>query len=159
MSPGHRRDFLLDSSAISALSASPQLLRVYINMINERFTGSLLIPVPVLSEVYGGDPRYDVPVNRLIKTLRGTQEDVYVPLTVPIAIRAGTLRRHALESAKRRGSKPGKRDISVPDAQIVAMADDLAHHSAVTILTGDPGHIRQLVTATRRKNIAVDVLG
>lgn len=98
-----------------------------------------------------GEPRHDVPVDRLIKTLRGAQEDVYVQLTVPIAIRAGTLRAQALKSARR--------EISVTDAHIVAMADDLAYHSAVTILTGDPDDMKLLVGVTRRTNIAVDVPG
>jgi hypothetical protein len=151
VSPGHRRDFLLDSGAITAFAASHQLAGQYLDWIDRDFTGSLLIPVPVLTEVRTGDPRYDVPVDRLIKTLRGAREDVYVQLTVPIAIRAGTLRTRALESAKR--------EISVTDAHVVAMADDLADHSAVTILTGDPDDMKLLVGVTRRTNIAVDVPG
>ena len=43
------------------------------------------------------------------------------------------------------------------DAYIVATADDLADHSAVTILTGDPEDMKLLVSLTRRTNIAVDV--
>jgi hypothetical protein len=127
------------------------LLTDYVELVEHQLDGSLLIPVPVLTEVHTGDPRYDVPVDRLINTLHGAREDVYVQLTVPIALRAGTLRTQALKSAKR--------EISVTDAHIVAMADDLADHSAVTILTGDPNDMKLLVGVTRRTNIAVDVPG
>jgi hypothetical protein len=151
VSPGHRRDFLLDSGAISALASDRDLLTDYVELVEHQLDGSLLIPVPVLTEVHTGDPRHDVPVDRLIKTLRGAQEDVYVHLTVPIALRAGTLRSQALKSAKR--------EISVTDAHIVAMADDLADHSAVTILTEDPDDMKLLVGVTRWTNIAVDVPG
>ncbi len=151
MSPRHRRDFLLDSGAVSAFAADPRLLEAYIKIVNEDFTGSLLIPIPVLTEIRTGEPRHDVIVDRLINTLRGEQEDVYVPLTVEIATRAGVLRTQALASSNQ--------DISAIDAQIVATAEELSHHSAVTILTSDTNDIGVLVNLTRRTNIAVDIPG
>ena len=42
------------------------------------------------------------------------------------------------------------------DAQIVAMAEDLSYHSAVTLLTTDPEEIGAMVGVTGRTNIAVD---
>jgi len=41
----HRRDFLLDSSGISALAASRDLLVAYLELLEQRFDGALLIPV------------------------------------------------------------------------------------------------------------------
>jgi hypothetical protein len=87
-------------------------------------------------------------VDRFINAIRRRQVSVYIPLTLEVAERAGVLRAQALKSAKR--------EISVTDAHIVAMADDLAYHSAVTILTGDPDDMKLLVGVTRRTNIAVD---
>lgn len=150
MSPQHRRDFLLDSGAVTALAANRRLLKAYQGMFENRFDGSLLIPIPVLTEVRTGDPRFDVPVDRLINDIRG-DDPVYVPLTVDIATRAGVLRTQARAS--------GHADISAIDAQIVAMADQLSHYWAVTILTSDPDDMNLLVGLTRRTNIAVDPLG
>lgn len=149
MSPQHRRDFLLDSGAVTALAADTSLLEAYERMLENRFNGSLLIPMAVVGEFRTGDPRYDVPVDRLINAMRRRQEMVYVPLTLQIAERAGGLRTQA-----RASEHP---DISMIDAYIVATADDLADHSAVTILTGDPEDMKLLVSLTRRTNIAVDV--
>ncbi len=153
MRPRHRRDFLLDAGAITALAGDQELLRIYRNMLEEDFDGSLLIPIAVVTEFRTGDPRkdVDVAVDRFINAMRRRQVSVYVPLTLEIAERAGVLRTQARAS--------GHPDISVTDAHIVAMADDLANHSAVTILTGDPEHMKVLVELTRRTNIAVDVPG
>jgi hypothetical protein len=41
------------------------------------------------------------------------------------------------------------------DGYFVSTANDLAHQSGVTILTGDPDHMKALVDITRRSNIAV----
>jgi hypothetical protein len=151
VSPGHRRDFLLDSGAITALAGNIGLLEAYQRLLKTRFDGSLLIPIPVLTEVRTGDPRVDTTVDRLINAIR-TEDDVYVPLTVQAASRAGVLRTQALASS-------GDRDISTTDAQIVGTAEQLSDKAAVTILTSDPDDMNLLVGLTRRTNIAVDVPG
>jgi predicted nucleic acid-binding protein len=87
-------------------------------------------------------------VNRLIKAI-GAEDDIYAPLTVHAAVRAGVLRAEA--------SRQSPREISTTDAQIVAIAEELSHTRAVTIITGDPHDINLLVGLTRRSNIAVDV--
>jgi predicted nucleic acid-binding protein len=150
VSPGHRRDFLLDSGAVSALAADRNLLTDYLELFEHDLDGSLLIPIPVLTEIRTGNRRYDTPVDRLINAIRGEFE-VYLPLTVEAASRAGILRTEALASSGR--------DISAIDAQIVAMAAERSDICAMTILTADPDDIGLLVDLTRRANIAVDVPG
>ncbi|MFI4992790.1 MAG: type II toxin-antitoxin system VapC family toxin [Solirubrobacterales bacterium] len=150
MTPGHNRDFLLDSGAVSALASDRDLLDAYVDLFEHTFDGSLLIPIPVLTEVRTGNPRYDTPVDRLVNTIRG-EDDVYLPLTVEAASRAGVLRTQALQSTKR--------NISAIDAQIVGMAEERSGICAMTILTTDPDDINLLVGLTRRTNIAVDVPG
>src|ERR1035437_9815692 len=89
-------------------------------------------------------------VDRLIKAI-GAEDDIYVPLTVAAATRAGVLRTEALSLSRH--------DISRTDAQVVAMAEERSRICAVTIITGDPHDINLLVGLTRRTNIAVDVPG
>jgi predicted nucleic acid-binding protein len=148
VSPRHRRDFLLDSGAVTALAANFRLLEAYTNVLEQDFDGSLLIPTTVLTEVRTGKRRYDVPVDRLINALRDEQDDVYIPLSAELGERAGVLRTEALANTKH--------DISAVDAQLVATAENLSHHTAVTILTTDPDDFNLLVDFTRRTNIAVD---
>ena len=143
-----RRDLLLDTGAVFSLSSTPNLLIDYIDLL-DRFDGSFLIPIVVLGEVITGEPR-DAPIRRLIDALTGGA-DVYVPLTVEIATRAG-----ALLSQVRESSAPIARIDADIDAQIVAMAEDLSYHSAVTLLTTDPEEIGAMVGVTGRTNIAVD---
>lgn len=90
----------------------------------------------------------DTLTDRLIKAI-GAEDDMYLPLSVDAAKRAGVLRSEALPLAKH--------DISAIDAQLVAMAEERSRHCAVTIITGDPRDIELLVGLTRRTNIAVDV--
>jgi predicted nucleic acid-binding protein len=143
-----RRDFLLDSGGVSALAADRDLLTGYLELLRLRFDGALLVPIPVLTEVRSGHRRSDVLVDRLIKAI-GAEHDIYTPLTVHAAVRAGVLRDAA--------SRQSPREISTTDAQIVAIAEELSHTRAVTIITGDPHDISLLVGLTRRSNIAVDV--
>jgi hypothetical protein len=150
VSPQHNRDFLLDSGAVSALAADPNRLADYLELFEHDLNGSLLIPVPVLTEIRTGNPRQDTLVDRLINTIRG-DHDVYLPLTVKAASRAGVLRTEALPLSKR--------DVSTTDAQIVGMAEERSDLCAITILTSDPQDINLLVGLTRRTNIAVDVPG
>lgn len=144
-----RRDFLLDSGGVSALAADRDLLAGYLELLNLRFDGALLVPIPVLTEVRSGHRRSDVLIDRLINAI-GAERDVYAPLTVAAAIRAGVLRGEA--------SRQSRRDISTTDAQIVAIAEELSYKCAVTIITGDPHDISPLVGLTRRTNVAVDVV-
>ena len=152
MTPGHRRDFLLDSGAITAFATSQQLTGQYLDWIDRDFTGSLLIPVPVLTEIRTGDPRKDVLVDRLINRIRG-EHGVYLSLSPTAASRAGVLRTEALPLISE------DEDISTTDAQIVGSAEERSAFSAITILTTDPNHINLLVGLTRRANIAVDIPG
>jgi predicted nucleic acid-binding protein len=142
-----RRDFLLDSGGVSALAADRDLLAGYLELLRLRFDGALLVPVPVLTEVRSGHRRSDVLVDRLIKAI-GAEGNIYAPLTVDAAVRAGVLRAEA--------SRQSHREISTTDAQIVAIAEELSHKCAVTIITGDQHDINLLVGLTRRSNIAVD---
>ena len=81
----------------------------------------------------------------MIKAI-GAEGDIYAPLTVEAATRAGVLRTEAL---------PLSRDyISTTDAQIVAMAEERSHICAVTIVTGDPDDINLLVGLTRRTSVS-----
>jgi hypothetical protein len=146
----HRRDFLLDSGGISALAASRDLLVAYLELLERRFDGALLIPVPVLTEVRSDHRGPDALVDRLVKAI-GAEDDIYAPLTVEAATRAGLLRTEALPLARH--------DISTTDAQIVAMAEERSRVCAITIITGDPDDINLLVGLTRRTNVAVDVPG
>jgi hypothetical protein len=146
VSSRHRRDFLLDSGAVTALATDRKLLSTYLRLLKTKYDGSLLIPIAIVGEFRTGDPRKDVPVNRLINAIAKTQETVYVPLTLEIAEYGGMLRTRAQDP-----------DISMIDGYTVSTANDLADQSAVTILTGDPDHMKALVDITRRTNIAVEL--
>lgn len=97
-----------------------------------------------------GQRRSDALVDRLIKAI-GAEDDIYAPLTVEAATRAGVLRTEALSLSRH--------DISTTDAQVVAMAEERSRICTVTFITGDPEDINLLVGLTRRTNIAVDVPG
>ncbi len=148
MTRRHRRDFLLDSGGISALAGSQDLLVGYIKLLEKLYDGALLIPIPVLTEVRSGQRDSDALVDRLVKAIG---VDVYVPLSVAAATRAGALRTEALRRTHH--------IISPIDAQLVAIAEERSRVCAVTIITGDPRDINLLVELTHRTNIAVDVPG
>ena len=152
MTPGHRRDFLLDSGAVSALASDRNLLADYLQMFEHRYEGSMLIPVPVLTEVRTGDPRKDVLIDRLIKAIR-TEAGVYLPLSPEAASRAGVLRTEALPLIS------AKEVLSTTDPQIVGSAEERTALCAVTIVTTDPKHIKLLVGRIRPTNIDVKVIG
>ena len=133
---------------MTALATNKDLLADYVQMLDEDYDGSILIPMVVVPEFTSGDPRKEVSVDRFINALIKTQGSVYLPLTsVALAKRAGALRTEVKESKRRK--------VSPIDALIVAIAEDLSLTSAVTILTGDPKDIQALVDITRRPNIAV----
>lgn len=146
MTTRHRRDFVLDSGAVTALAAQREVLAGYLMLLRTRYDGSLLIPVPVLTEVRTGRRATDVPVDRLIKAI-GAEGEIFLPLDVAAASRAGVLRAQALAA--------GGRLISTTDAQVVALAEQRSALNAVTIITGDRIDVELLVDLTRRPNIAV----
>jgi len=138
------------TGGVSALATSRDLLVAYLELLEQRFDGALLIPIPVLTEIRSGQRGPDALIDRLIKAI-GAVDDVYAPLTAAAATRAGVLRTKALRLSRR--------DISTTDAQVVAMAEERSYVCAVTIITSDPDDINLLVGLTRRTNIAVDVPG
>jgi hypothetical protein len=144
---GERRDFLLDSGAVSALASDENLLVAYKRLLELAVAGSLHIPSPVMSEVRTGKLKYDALVDRMIKRIGAPQVDVYIPGSVETDNRAGELRHQALQIHD---------DISGVDAQVVAIAERRSRLCAVTIVTTDPDHIKALVLATGRHNIDVD---
>ena len=105
MTRRHRRDFLLDSGGVSALAADPGMLVAYLELLEKRFDGAMLIPVPVLTEVRSGQRRSDTLLDRLIKAI-GAEEDVYAPLTAQAAARAGVLRAEAADVRIARSLRP-----------------------------------------------------
>ncbi len=102
MTRRHRRDFLLDSGGVSALAASRDLLVAYLDLLEQRFDGALLVPIPVLTEVRSGHRGPDTLVDRLIKAI-GAEDDIYATLTVEAAMRAGVLRTEALSLSRHEG--------------------------------------------------------
>lgn len=80
---------MLDSGAVTALATDRKLLSTYLRLLKTKYDGSFLIPIAVVGEFRTGDPRKDVPVNRLINAIAKTQETVYVPLTLEIAEHGG----------------------------------------------------------------------
>jgi len=60
VSSRHRRDFLLDSGAVTALATNKDLLEAYLKLLKTKYDGSTLIPMPVVGEFRSGDPRKDV---------------------------------------------------------------------------------------------------
>jgi predicted nucleic acid-binding protein len=150
VSPGHRREFLLDSGAISALANDPKVLRAYADLLRTTYSGSLRIPITVMTECRTGDPRYDTRLNRLLSQLDDGGQ-LYIPVTLDLSNRAGVLRYEAMKATHK--------DISPTDAQIVAIAEELGHKTAVTILTGDLKDMKLLVGLTHSSNIAVQLIG
>lgn len=148
MTRGERRDFLLDSGAVSALAGDDKLLDGYRRLLELAGGGSLHIPSPVSSEIHTGDPRYDALVHRMVNRLSRTGAEVYIPSSVDLDKRAGQLR---FEAEKALGDK-----ITGVDGQVVAIVERRSLLYAVTIFTTDPIHIQALVDATGRKNIDVD---
>lgn len=85
MSSRHRRDFLLDSGAVTALATNKDLLADYLTLLKTKYDGSLLIPIAVVGEFRTGDPRKDLATDRLINAISRRQQRVYLPLTLELA--------------------------------------------------------------------------
>lgn len=147
MTRGERRDFLLDSGAVTSLAGDDKQLFAYRRLLRATLAGSLHIPSPVLSEIHTGKAKYDALVDRMVNRISRPDIEVYIPSSVETDKRAGELRHQARKVHD---------DITGVDAQIVAIAERHSQRSAITILTTDPDHIKALVAATGRKNIDVD---
>ena len=106
MTRRHRRDFLLDSGGVSALAASRDLLLAYLELLEQRFDGALLIPIPVLTEVRSGQRGPDALIDRLIKAI-GAVDDIYEPLTPVAATMPTTANRSANPSHLMSSVMPG----------------------------------------------------
>jgi hypothetical protein len=148
-----RRDFLLDSGAISALAEDRQLLDGYSLLLERKFDGRILVPNVVMGETRTGDPRRDVRLNLLIKHIT-TVTAPYITLTDDAANRAGVLRHLALKSLGENRDRTRDSELTI-DAFVVAIAEELSRTRAVTILTGDLEDIALLVKLTGRTNIDV----
>jgi hypothetical protein len=142
-----RRDFLLDSGAVSELARDRKALDAYWEALRTDYNGSIRVPDPILSEVYTGDPRLDVVVDRLLNEI-DTGDKVFEPLTTALAKRAGVLRYQALKR------NPAE-DISPTDAQLVAIAEYRSHNCFITIVTGDVDHIKMLLACAEHAKIDV----
>ncbi|MGH2834385.1 MAG: hypothetical protein ACRDK2_16565 [Solirubrobacteraceae bacterium] len=153
MNSGHRRRFLLDSGAVTALARDPRLLADFTVVLDNRYDAAIRIPSPVMGEVRTDDPRYDVALNRLLKRIAGP-DGPYASLRDEAANRAGGLRHQALKALgeDRDRTRDGKLTI---DAFVVAIAEEISRTCAVTILTGDLEHIELLVRLTGARNISV----
>ncbi len=154
--PIARRDFLLDSGAVTHLAAYPNAAAAWLREIANRYDEpSVLVPVPVISECRTGDPRRDAPVDRLFSMIAppGRPSGFLIDLTRAHAERAAVLRTRAISGEARRKAR-----VSVTDAHVVAMAKERSYHNAVSILTSDPNDLRLLVELTGAKNIGVIVV-
>lgn len=155
--PRARRDFLLDSGAVSYLAATFNETRIWLRQISTLYEEpGVFVPVPVISECKTGDPRRDAPVNRLFSMIAppGKPAGYLIDLTSSHAERAAVLRTRAISSQ----SKSRTSRLSVTDAHLVVMAEERSYVNAVTILTADPDDIQLLVELTGARNIAVQVV-
>ena len=156
--PKARRDFLIDSGALSFLAASDQRSKAWLDEIASRYDDpAIYVTGNVLTEARSGKPDVDANINRLPKRLAGATSPNPYYLDVPerIADRAALLR---IQGTTARGSSARRRPISVTDAQLVALAEDRSSTNAVTILTTDPDDIMLLVDLTGATNIAVQAV-
>ena len=149
MTRGERRDFLLDSGAVSALAGDDKLLDGYRRLLELAGGGSLHIPSPVFERDPYGRPQNTT--RSYTEWSTGSAEPAPRSTSqagVHLDKRAGQLR---FEAEKALGDK-----ITGVDGQVVAIVERRSLLYAVTIFTTDPIHIQALVDATGRKNIDVD---
>jgi hypothetical protein len=154
---GERRDFLLDSGAVTTLAHDEKQLVAYKQLLARYLAGSLHIPSPVLSEIHTGEPKYDAVVDRMVNRISRAGVEVYIPGSVETDKRAGELRYLAQKALDEANPKKPQDKISGVDALLVAIAERRSRLYPVTIVTTDPVHIKALVAATGAKNIEVDV--
>ena len=160
MTRGERRDFVLDSGAVSALANDDRLFDAYRKVLQLSAGGSLHIPSAVMCEVHTGHAKYDALVNLMVNRIRRPNAEVYILNDHDTNMRAGELRfeaEKALDAAN--GGKPRKPgdEVTGIDALVVAIAERLSRLCPVTILTTDLRHIQALVHATGSPNIEVNL--
>lgn len=156
MTPKHRRDFLLDAGAVTALAHDPRLRAAYFTALETKYEGAIWIPTVVMSEVRSGDPRQDVNIDRLINLItRGGGGRA--PVSDAAIDRGGVLRTEVLKARNAKAlDGESKLDISGIDGMLVGFAEERSRNGAINILTSDLDDIQDLVNRTRATNIAVE---
>jgi hypothetical protein len=154
---GERRDFLLDTGAVSALAEDDKLFVGY-QRILKLGGGSLHIPSPVQSENHTGNPKHDTLVDRMVNRIGRAGVQVYIPGDPEIDKRAGELRyiaQKALDDANRGKPRKPRDEITGVDGQIMAIAERRSGLYAVTLVTTDLKHMNALINAAGARNIEV----
>lgn len=152
--PLARRDFVLDTGALLNFARDLTEFFQWLKQIGQLYSDpAVLVPVPVMTEIRTGSPRYDTSVDLVIAGITDptNPDSSWLDLTVTNANRAGVLRTLGM-NARVTGAKTR---ISAVDAQVVALAEECSARTAVTILTSDPNDIQLLVDLTGAPNIAV----
>ncbi len=128
VSPGR---LVLDSGGVSALATGDlRANRLFRRAVRKGYV--VVIPTPVLAEVYSGRAT-DASMDRVVKDV-----EFLIPTSVSVARRAGELR-----------SRSGVRD--VVDAIVVAEASVVPDS---IVLTSDASDIRSLIDATGERRLA-----
>jgi hypothetical protein len=156
--PKARRDFVLDSGALSHLAERQERAKAWFAHIGSAYEEpAVVVPVPVLTESLTGNPAHDASVRRLLRLIEASAgpDGHWLQLTPEAAARAAVLRTAAIR--RRSGASP-KRLPSAIDAQVVALAEERSAYNAVTILTTDRLDIQLLVDLTGATNMAVQVV-
>ncbi len=155
--PRARRDFVLDSGAVSHFASHERELVAWLRIIDANYSDPMVyLPVSILSETRTGMKRYDTGLNRLIGLITNPDSPNAHWLVVEpfIGDRAGVLRTQAI--SHRRGRAKGA--ISPTDAEVVALAEWRSEMNPVTIVTSDPKDIQLLVDITGSRNIGVQAI-
>lgn len=126
-----RARLVLDSGGVSAIATGNLDARDTLQRAR-RLGYEVVIPTPVLAEVYSGRS-IDAPIHRVVKEV-----ELVIPTSASVARRAGELR-----------ARSGVTD--VVDAIVVAEA---ATTPGSIVLTSDPADIRALIDATGTPRVA-----
>lgn len=142
---------LLDAEGLNQIARRTPRSLAFVEDIESSFAVVFYVPMTVVTEVTTGWPS-DAPLHRFISVLDDPKKPgfLWLPLTVPIASLAGTLRTDA--HAARQGMR-----ISAVDAQVVAHAVQLSTRETVTILTSDPNDLNALLDAMSQRPINISV--
>jgi hypothetical protein len=138
---------------LSFLAERDHRARAYLAHINESFEDAgIFVPVVILAECVQGYPVQDAKLEAFLRSLDPDNASGRFWLTPSPATarRAGALRTDVIGSTSARPSGI--------DALVVALAEERAHHAAVTILTGDATDIQALVDASGARNVAVEAI-
>ena len=121
---------VLDSGGVSRLSERTSAAAALVSALRDEGLWPPIVPTPVLVEALRGDPGWDAPANRLLKTC-----DIQSHISEGLARRSAHLRTSA-----GRGS--------AVDALVVAVAEP-----GGAVLTGDQEDLRALATHARNVHI------